>query len=126
VSVPAGDLLAPAFAASPAPLLTAVAAFVTAVAGSGVAIYGVVRSSKGEEAKRQSDAQQVGLDYLRDALKVQAEQLVSTRTELADTRRDLATANNRIDVLEDQLHSVTRERDRVVAELAAYRRRGAG
>lgn len=124
--MPAGDLPAFVLAASPAPLITAVAAFVTAVAGAGVAIYSARRSSKGEEAKRQSDAQQIGLDYLRESLKAQAAQLTSTRTELASTRRELAAANRRIDALEDELHSVTRERDQVAAELAAYHRNHGG
>lgn len=113
-------------AASSAPLLTAVAALVTAVAGAGVAVYGAVRSAKADEAKRKAEAatsavdgQRVGLEYMRESLRVQGELLTSTR-------RDLAAAEVRIDALESDLRERTRERDDAVAELANYRRRGMG
>lgn len=101
--------------------VTAVTALITALAGGTVGIAGFVRSSRTEEAReraetverevtRRVDAQQVGLDYMNQALHAQQETITRQQGEIGELRGQLAACREERQV---QAEEIARLRERL-------------
>ena len=69
--------------------VASIAAMCTAIVGGGLGIAGWFRSARADDAKGRADAAGVGLEYLRESLRAQQDQIVRQEGEIGELRGQL-------------------------------------